>query len=593
MVLDPIVYKRTWYFAAYIFCATAVRMWPLLLVKENQIANSKLYILTLLFLALPLLLQGFFYGVTVGMNRKFKQRLEQLFYNFYYPLIEEVLRFLFVFWLSRVGVLLYRSLACAFVIQSTVNNDMDNYYTFFSIPRFDKLYDLWINQDKYKTRLENLEEVESLLQSILNNEEYDRNRKSIVSTNSDDTLADERKLSIKHFPSSFNMKKSQSLSSTPMAASKSINTLSSLQSSKSHSILAKQKSAYDFVDKLYSISPKNTYHLNTATAIAALETNQENYAALDNEDPLSKVSYCHENIDEEDDNSSISNKDTHWGGGGGGNFKYKFPGGPKIEFGAGAGFDYRHSEGHIPDDDGGQPEQPQHPSHHTPSTSKPRTELSVSTVCLPYVPGRSNYTRSPVSWFSWLAPPFFSRDNYDPAHLLDASPILQQRLSTYRLNDEEQYPHRDSVDSRLQQPVQQQSSIIHSNSIERYYNFMYFVNYYFDFCLKTRPELVVDSCFKTYGILTLDMPLLYFLLDCTASICCESVSLLTFANFFMKSGSLTPIYFLASLVIVNKLFTINFLKNPENRFNFKFVIIIKALFAILLLLAWFAICTPI
>lgn len=60
---------------------------------------------------------------------------------------------------------------------------------------------------------------------------------------------------------------------------------------------------------------------------------------------LSQTSY-----DEEDDNS-LRTTDTHYGGGGGGNFKYKFPGAGKIEFGGGAGFDYKHGKKEDSDDD--------------------------------------------------------------------------------------------------------------------------------------------------------------------------------------------------------------------------------------------------
>lgn len=81
----------------------------------------------------------------------------------------------------------------------------------------------------------------------------------------------------------------------------------------------KEKNYYKLVDKLYSVSPKNTFHLVTASATAmTMDELQDN------------------------DSSSIHTCDTDWGGGGGGGFKYKMPDGSKISFGGGGGFGYHH-----------------------------------------------------------------------------------------------------------------------------------------------------------------------------------------------------------------------------------------------------------
>lgn len=165
---------------------------------------------------------------------------------------------------------------------------------------------------------------------------------------------------------------------TPKHGSKSIIQ----DSNSSPTSLGKYKSCYNLVDKLYSISPKNTFHLVTASATAVhrdeVDVFNENLP-LNSQPEYFDVSFESDNWSinsqtqsgsssdsnpnsaspklnstgsgnsvgsSDSDSASVHTTDTHFGGGGGGNFKYKLPDGSKLKFGGGAGFDFKHKDRH-------------------------------------------------------------------------------------------------------------------------------------------------------------------------------------------------------------------------------------------------------
>lgn len=155
-------------------------------------------------------------------------------------------------------------------------------------------------------------------------------------------------------PESFHFNHSV-FSSPKFKPRKSSATLNHSQTSPKH--INNYNSCYNLVDKLYSISPKNTFHLITASATAILKSDvtlqsDEVEEVLERQIEVSPFIENNEvvmQVVDTLDTNSVHTTDTHLSGGGGGNFKYKLPGGGKLKFGGGGGFDYDHRDGRKKD----------------------------------------------------------------------------------------------------------------------------------------------------------------------------------------------------------------------------------------------------
>lgn len=189
--------------------------------------------------------------------------------------------------------------------------------------------------------------------------------------------------------------------------------------------LNKYQSCYNLVDKIYSVSPKNTYHLISASADAIkiddIDGDQEVHgpmeyyddpnntgeppgSSLDADDPLFVATETNSLHDSSSRRQSSHSLHTDYGGGGGGNFKYKLPNGSKLKFGGGGGFNY---------------------SHHSHSHRSKNSCSDTSSTTL--IPSSPTHQRS--KWFSWLWP---SRQQSNENN------VIKKKLSTYSLHKGEE-----------------------------------------------------------------------------------------------------------------------------------------------------------
>ncbi|EGV66679.1 hypothetical protein CANTEDRAFT_112420 [Yamadazyma tenuis ATCC 10573] len=163
------------------------------------------------------------------------------------------------------------------------------------------------------------------------------------------------------------------------------------------------KSCYDLVDKLYAVSPKNTFHLETASATVMTrndipeddddDDDDDNYGEVSefygpvlstpspSSSPFTETSQVYNDLD----NISVHTTDTHYDGGGGGGlgFEYKFPNGGKIKLGmgGGGGFDYDHRNS---------------TGKRSSSSGKSFSKKSSRMLC--------EDTTKAKGWFSWMTP---------------------------------------------------------------------------------------------------------------------------------------------------------------------------------------------
>ncbi|EGW30854.1 uncharacterized protein SPAPADRAFT_62755 [Spathaspora passalidarum NRRL Y-27907] len=350
-------------------------------------------------------------------------------------------------------------------------------------------------------------------------------------------------------PTEFNLSKQQSCASTPMSSPmrKSI----SIDTVTANPTLKNYRSCSDFVDKLYSVSPKNTYHLNTATALAAASETFDDYMDSDEE---------------------VTTEGRHFGGGGGGNFKLKLPGGTEIEFGGGAGGDYRDGDyDHSDDDDGDdndnrggdhrdgshrsgkQRNDPDNDDNTLQNYSSEDTKFDKTTTSA--VSGsQQNYT----NLISWLFPPLFTIGE-KPKFEGQSYPLIKSRLNSYSLNEE---------CVGLESPI---SPTITSSSIYRYRNFQYFVLYNFDYCIEQPlSSIVIDPVFKKFGELLKTINVWFIILDEWNYWIWQFLTFLTFGIALSLNSSVSC--FMVLFIVTCKMFKVNYLHCLERELDFRMVI---------------------
>ncbi|CAI5757480.1 unnamed protein product [Candida verbasci] len=237
----------------------------------------------------------------LGSLNNNKELGESNFESFYLPIVEEVIKILIVYYqLSKCEIFNVLNICCIWSSYVVVTMQIywynpRNYEEKYA--KFLKFYKLWINQTNYRQKysLQNEDEIKELLQNLEycnNNTTNQENPKLRHSTSSDDsgkTLINETlksKISVKNLPIEFKVSKDVTASkSLPLNIEK-------------NSMVKNYQSCQDFIDKLYSLSPKNTYHLNRATAIALEEEEIDNF----DKSSLSEIPEVYENVD---DGSSI------------------------------------------------------------------------------------------------------------------------------------------------------------------------------------------------------------------------------------------------------------------------------------------------
>ncbi|CAK9436003.1 uncharacterized protein LODBEIA_P05830 [Lodderomyces beijingensis] len=445
--------------------------------------------------------------------------------------------------------------------------DYKNHYS-----KFLKYHELWLDQDLYRNRYdcEDVEEVEEFWRNIVdvgaNTKDESSQlalRHSLSSEESGKTAVDKmamtisRSMSYNVLPNEFKGRHDDDR--------KSFDTLvhDRVQSRK-HSFASVKSTARpipmnarnymscsDLVHKLYSLSPKNTYHLNRAVAIATFddveeesylpqkfsqagnqvgnqaEDQVENQAGLD---ILPEIEEVYENIDESfiQPNQEIA-----------------------VE----------------------QSNEEQQTQHHN------RTFLFALIQIM--------------NWFSWLLPPFLPLNasnngreeltsSMDPATSTSIStpipapneryPLLKSSLSRYSLipRESSSSPTRD-----LELGSGGTTAVIGVTTIDRVMLLQSFVSYYFDISLDSvLLHFKTDSWFMTYGQLIIDTRWWWVCLDELNYIVWQFVVVVMCLGLIVMKKTAAMAWLMLPLVLIPKLFKQNHLHNFNKKFDYRSVILL-------------------
>lgn len=333
----------------------------------------------------------------------------------------------------------------------------------------------------------------------------------------------------------------------------------------------------DMIERLYSVSPKNTLHFLLG-----------DYGS-DIHGPTLAAQLVQE------DAASLHTTDTHFGGGGGGNFKYKMPDGSKLEFGGGAGFDYKHGSNTDSDETSNRSKHSDKQSTHSvnsldESNSRSKSlsgslESSTScnstlstTPCNPYAwnvqPTKHERTcemRRLIQWFRWLIPNVPTEDELNNVSPRALRFSIRKKLSTYTLSSEttslKSGPGRlygtFDLESQLA-PRQCKSFRCKTENVHAYYEFAKFGNRFFDVWAPRLVEFYngVDPAFYRFGTLLSHLLTFYYIIY-GASICMWQFSstLILAYPFVAPTPSIVTFMLLVTAVCVSKLFCINYLHN--------------------------------
>lgn len=509
------------------------------------------------------------------------------FDSFIYPIIEESIKLSIIYYeyyKFNIDIfdMVFVWLGYTIILNNIIHYNPFDYEHFYR--KFLNYYHVWGDSCHYKSSVDNVEQIENLFENFKNFKEETTNgiksRNSLASHDSSHTLVPygqtslNKKFSFQDLPTEFNLQSNKFASpgpsspiSTPMK--KSCSSMSTLNCVKNY------KSCQDFVDKLYSVSPQNTYYLNNATAIAAFSEVEEQEDHKTVAPPLSptksilpELERVFENIEESEDDSSIHSNETHYGGGGGGNFKFKIPNGGKLEFGGGAGFDYKHGKHANDNDNNDDDNNDNNNNNRNDNHNHDHVQQIVATSSGKFT------VLSFINWFSWLLPPLLpigeNKNDIPFISSRERFPLLKHRLSTYSLTDNQPTPETtDIIDyescENVSRPI-----------IERFIKFQYFMAYYYDISVTSPISPVkIDPFFKRYGQLLIDTPSVWIFIDEL------NWMLFNWIGFMMYFTNITPSI---PILFVARMFKDNYLHGFKNKIDYRFIIVIESFINLVLLL---------
>lgn len=332
----------------------------------------------------------------------------------------------------------------------------------------------------------------------------------------------------------------------------------------------------DSLERLYSVSPKNTLHCQ----LGRIFGKDDGISATYFKDLV-------ENIPAHMESQSFHLNDVHFGGGGGGNFEYLLPDGSNLKFGGGAGFDYKHdskkSSNHGSCDD---PEAGSDPKYSTISNlacklgkSSPESapydcsSISYGVQCNPYRSSdestleelKARLTNF-IHWFRWMLPMAEREDESSYVSPKALRHSIRKKMSAYTLNSEitslKSFPGRLYGTMDLESQVS--SPCLKTENIHAYYEFARYANLYFDVWSPWPLELHegVDPAFYQFGTLLLRLPTFYFIIYSTGVCLWQFASTLLLAYPFVASSpSMITFAGLCTILILLKLFCLNYLHN--------------------------------
>lgn len=323
----------------------------------------------------------------------------------------------------------------------------------------------------------------------------------------------------------------------------------------------------DVVDRLYTISPKNTLYLQYENFklppkidLNTVESEHDVSPILLKQDVLVLSNSIHGS-----DFASIS---SHYGGGLGGNIEYKFPDGSKLKLGGGGGFDFRRG------------------------SKESKTLLNT-------IKDQAHYLMSSdYRWYCWLyCLHEHVIEKQQPKHVVNAT--IKKQLSQYTLRNEStplrvcaSSPLYWSLDNNsitdlesgvLQQPVQ---------NAQLFYKFNRFANMYFDvFNYDGSYSLcLVDPAFIRFGVPLRKLSSFYLITYNLSNSLWQIYACITFALPFYMKRCLTGLIAISfMLTFILKLFSANYLHCQCPR-SYKFSILVEFLINILMFATIYLVC---
>lgn len=539
--------------------------------------------------------------------------IQSHFLTFYYPIMEELL---------KLGLVLYHGTKashqltpfdiCLIWAGYTLPSlrvylySPENYVQHYA--KFLQYYNLWLNQDAYRNRysVDNDQEVTELWKTMLVEGKVEPNalasagsgknkslRHSTSSEDSGNTIISKiasRKLSYKVLPSEFKTTRQtefSTLSQTDESVRSSVAVIPPCPvdivppsaarrlSFTEDGGVKNYKSCSDLIHRLYSVSPKDTYHLNTAVAIATFEDFDENpppksmegthfpdlkLAGLARDHILPEVEEVYENIDE-------------------------LP------------TDVESLNGHSSDNDETEPQSQQQSQNKCNRVHYTKKQILINLInrlawlLPPFLPIKSDIngagvTSSSSSSFSSSSSSSSSFSTPFPPdtaiQVNERYPLLKSSLSHYRLGQEQ---HADLENgTHLMHNVQ--TFPTHTSGSHRVFHFQAFMSYYYDLSLSlVTLGFSPDAWFMRYGQLIVDASWGWVLLDELNYLVWQLLTFIILGFYVLKcpndlNTGMMPISSCIGVllsVIVPKLFKLNFLHNCMYEFDIRLVMICELL----------------
>ncbi|KAG5421328.1 hypothetical protein I9W82_000418 [Candida metapsilosis] len=524
-----------------------------------------------------------YYLLVLEQSHQKLLQYQSTYESFYQPILEELIKFVAILWFQQAKYDRYLNpfelllVWCGFTIPSlTIYFYNPRGYT-QKYSKFLSYYHTWMNQStgegsnfaeenhrasKVWTTL-----VRDNIDSGMNDKER---RRSTISSNKSYASSHKlkAKLSSKILPTEFNLNK-DTISIHETASSPVINISSSLQDS-----FTCDESCSKAVQRLYSVSPRDTYHLITAVAAATFgDDDGEEGEGLESVDAtvngkrvvdtsgsqelIPEMEEVFDNIDnsfEEDQN--LSDGDCS-------------------------------RQGDLRPDMATTNMIPYDMKMHN------RDERALSTQCPELSLDFSNRSESLkskglsfINWWSWLCPPLLpickGSQNKEPATLYQATsypknfanerfPLLKAKLSNYSLNErrvEERRFDRDMSNLR---------------STARVHNFQLFLSYYFDISLSPIVHpFAIDRWFVKYGQLLTDASFVWVFLD-ELNLAIWQLFVFQVIGSYLRDPGSKRLLRLLPIVVVIKLFKMNYLRRNRKCFDFRFIITFESIACTLLL----------
>ncbi|KAI5969281.1 hypothetical protein CANMA_001728 [Candida margitis] len=508
--------------------------------------------------------------------------------SFYQPIFEEIIKFTIVAWYQQAKydrVLKPIELClvwCGFTLPSLTIYFYDPQRYSQKYDKFLMYYQAWLNQmrsviPKTDEECRRLTQIWSdLVTENIDVETHDKERRrSTISSDKSHTSSRrlKTKISSKMLPNEFNIKEDTARVFPKVASSPNMD----VPPRNRGEYTPPNESYSKAIQKLYSVSPKDTYHLIKAVAIATFDDNEED----EDEEQLERgkvvgiertssetnpyqffpdVEDVFENIDDSfDDEQSMTAGEN------------LLPNECRLEI---------NPQNLLPIEGASKVV-----NGKAISFERPQTGCEISTS------GNSTSLRSRmllfINWWSWLFPPLLpvcgtsQIKDAGSSYLIPSTsnlqfvnerfPLLKSKLSNYNLNSTkvEYVTYSDPKRSR-------------GKPISRAYEFQAFLSYYFDISLYPLAQpFAVDRWFLKYGELLTETSPIWIFLDELNIVVWQLFIFQTIGLYLSNLSFGNLVAFLLPIVMI-KLFAMNYLQSYDKRLDFRIVIALESVACTLL-----------